>query len=63
MNKAPKPLPETDEEITAFIEEVDSGKIELPPLPPHLSPAAIAERLVEREIARREGRSPTGQHD
>lgn len=35
-------LPETDEEIDAFIEEVESGKVELPPTPEYLSPKNIA---------------------
>ena len=37
-----KSLPETDAEIEAFINKVDSGEIELPPTPAHLTPAAIA---------------------
>lgn len=41
-----KALPETDEEIDAFIAEVESGNIEVPATPQHLKPAAIAEALI-----------------
>lgn len=37
-----KALPESDAEIDAFIAEVNSGKIGIPPTPAHLTPAAIA---------------------
>lgn len=46
-----KALPETDQEIEAFIGAVESGAIELPELPEHLKPAAIAAAI-------RDGRTP-----
>jgi len=49
LNKA---LPETNEEIEAFINEVESGAIELPATPAYLTPSAIAEALTQ-------GRRPT----
>lgn len=44
LNKA---LPETDEELDAFIAEVESGKIELQPTPAHLTPSAIADAVTQ----------------
>lgn len=43
LNKA---LPETDEELDAFIAEVESGDVQLPATPPHLTPVAIAEAFI-----------------
>jgi hypothetical protein len=51
LNKA---LPETDEELDAFIAEVESGEHPIPATPPHLTPTAIAEALIQ-------GRKPTPQ--
>lgn len=41
-----KALPETDEEIEAFIAKVDAGEIEIPATPAYLTPTAIADALV-----------------
>lgn len=41
-----KALPETDEEIDAFIAEVDAGKTKVPATPAYLTPNAIADALV-----------------
>lgn len=44
LNKA---LPETDQELDAFIAEVESGENPAPKAPPHLTPSAIANALAE----------------
>jgi len=42
-----KVLPETDEELDAFIAEVESGVIKIPATPAYLTPSAIAEALSQ----------------
>lgn len=42
-----KSPPETDMEIEAFMEGVDSGEIDVPEVPPHLSPMAIVRSIRE----------------